>query len=237
MTYQGKIAEARGLARDISAIERPEGRASPLFDMATVEAILVDTKQAGAQLELAKGYSLAASDSKRVEKIHAIIEAEGKKLPFTPVKPKSSRTDNSLGPLDSKFAAAMHDLSRRKFREAIHELKFINEKDDDPLYAFFLGRAYMMTKDWEPAIDSMKSVQDAKGRLLTGGELPVVAWPLSFYYMGVCYEELGLRSEAISSYQKFLELWKAADSDLPHTSDARRRLHRLSALKPFGQRE
>jgi hypothetical protein len=173
--------------------------------------------------------SLGVSDAEKVEKILAIIETEGKKPPRTLAGAKSSKTKNALGPLDSKFVQAMHDLSRNRFTETISDLEFIRESDDDPLYDFFLGKAYMMSKDWEQAIDSMKSVKEAKGRLLTQGELPVVAWPLSFYYLGICFEELGHRPEAVSSYRRFLDLWKAADPDQVQIQDARIRLGRLSA--------
>ena len=50
----------------------------------------------------------------------------------------------------------------------------------------------------------------------------------SFYMLGLIYEELGDKVKAIENYEKFLELWKDADPELPEPLDARKR---LAALK------
>jgi len=79
-------------------------------------------------------------------------------------------------------------------------------------------------------MDSMKYVQGAKGRILTQSDLSVVAWPLTFYYIGISEERLGHRAEAVSLFQKFLNLWRAGDSGGFQTADARKRLSQLSRL-------
>ena len=48
------------------------------------------------------------------------------------------------------------------------------------------------------------------------------------YLRGKIYQEQGLAEQAIASYEKFLELWKDADPDLPELTDAR---SQLAALK------
>jgi tetratricopeptide (TPR) repeat protein len=47
------------------------------------------------------------------------------------------------------------------------------------------------------------------------------------YRLAKVYEEMGRREEAIEQYERFLEIWKDADKDLPEYTDARRRLDRL----------
>ncbi len=232
LTYQGRIAEARSLASKLSALEEPGDRASPLLDMAMVDDILGDAKNTEAELKVAKEISSGDSDSRKAEKLLAIIEVNRKIAGVTLAGSKPSQRESSLGPLDSKFAAAMNDLKNGGFNEAIRGLKLISEKDDDPFYVFFLGRAYLMTGDWQKAIELLKNVQEAKGRVLTQSDLPVVAWPLTFYYDGLCNEALGRVAEAVSSYQKFLDIWRAADPGMPKILDARKRLNRLSTLKP-----
>ena len=42
--------------------------------------------------------------------------------------------------------------------------------------------------------------------------------------MGKIYEKKGDTGNAIKSYEKFLDLWKDADEDLPDLMDAKKRL-------------
>ena len=228
LTYQGRIEEARVLTKEVSTLEKPESRASPLLAMAMVDAILGDKKHAEDDLGLAREISSSDSDFSSAEKILAIIAFEIKARPMAHASSGVSSAESKLGPLDSEFVAAMKDLRDLRFEDAIRRLKFIHEKDDDPLYTFFLGRAYMMKGDWQRAIESMEAVQNGKGRLLAQGDLPVAAWPLSFYFIGNCREELGHHDKAAFSYQKFLDLWRAADPDITQVGDARKKLSRLS---------
>jgi len=46
----------------------------------------------------------------------------------------------------------------------------------------------------------------------------------SFYMLGRIYEGKGWEGKAIDHYQKFLDLWKDADSGIPEVEDARKRL-------------
>ncbi len=50
----------------------------------------------------------------------------------------------------------------------------------------------------------------------------------SFYMLGQIYEQQGKKTKAIENYEKFLDLWKTADSGIVEVEDARKR---LSALK------
>jgi hypothetical protein len=49
----------------------------------------------------------------------------------------------------------------------------------------------------------------------------------SFHHLGLIDEELGDKARARGNYQKFLDLWKNADSRLSEVADARRRLAAL----------
>ncbi len=46
----------------------------------------------------------------------------------------------------------------------------------------------------------------------------------SCYILGKIFEQKGWQGKAIESYEKFLELWKDTDPDLPEVEDARKRL-------------
>jgi hypothetical protein len=64
---------------------------------------------------------------------------------------------------------------------------------------------------------------------------PDQKWPALFnpryvLEMGRLLERSGDRNAALVEYQRFLELWKNADADLPELAEARR------AMARFGQR-
>jgi hypothetical protein len=41
------------------------------------------------------------------------------------------------------------------------------------------------------------------------------------------YEKKGSRDQAVSQYQKFLDIWKNADPDIPEIAEAKKRLETL----------
>lgn len=51
-------------------------------------------------------------------------------------------------------------------------------------------------------------------------------YPLAHYHLARAYERKGLTERALSSYERFLQVWKDADPDLPEVVAARERLSR-----------
>ena len=60
----------------------------------------------------------------------------------------------------------------------------------------------------------------------------IAYWPIqavkAHYWLGVAYEQQGLKKEAVKEYKKFLEIWKDADFDSPEINDANKRAFELS---------
>ncbi len=46
--------------------------------------------------------------------------------------------------------------------------------------------------------------------------------PIYHYRLAKLYEEKGWKEKAIGEFEKFLELWKDADKDLPELVDAKK---------------
>jgi tetratricopeptide (TPR) repeat protein len=54
-----------------------------------------------------------------------------------------------------------------------------------------------------------------------------LAHPKYYYRSAELYEQKGMKRKAIAHYQKFLDLWQDADSDLPEVIEAKKRLSQL----------
>ena len=99
--------------------------------------------------------------------------------------------------------------------------------DGNPEYHTFfmytLGQAYFRAGDLENAEkEYLKIISLARGRLQNGD-----FYAKSFHMLGKIYEQKGLIDKAIEHYEKFLDLWKDADPDLPEVAEARQSLAKL----------
>ena len=67
-----------------------------------------------------------------------------------------------------------------------------------------------------------KIISFTTGRLYCG-----IIYAKSFYMLGKIFEQKGNTSRAIEHYEKFLDLWKDADTGIAEVEDARKRLANL----------
>jgi tetratricopeptide (TPR) repeat protein len=51
-------------------------------------------------------------------------------------------------------------------------------------------------------------------------------YALAHYHLGQAYERQGERARARAAYERFLQVWQAADADLPEVLEAKARLSR-----------
>jgi tetratricopeptide (TPR) repeat protein len=84
----------------------------------------------------------------------------------------------------------------------------------------FLAQAYKENGDLDQAIEVYERLTDPDpenrdGRLIR---------PENYYYLGELYEKKGRKAKAISSYEKFLDLWKDADMRTEERENAKQRL-------------
>jgi tetratricopeptide (TPR) repeat protein len=93
-----------------------------------------------------------------------------------------------------------------------------------PFLQDVLARAYYLNGDLDKAIAEYEKLitfnPKSKDRRLIH--------PKYHYLLAKLYEEKGRKEKVIGELEKFLELWKDADKDLPELIDAKRRLAKLA---------
>ncbi|MFB0564351.1 MAG: protein kinase [Candidatus Aminicenantaceae bacterium] len=93
-------------------------------------------------------------------------------------------------------------------------------------HAYFiapLASAYYKSGDLNKAIKEYERIASFNsGRIALGG-----LYVKCFYMLGKLYQKKGERGKAAENYQKFLDHWKDADSDLPEIEDAKIQLAAL----------
>ncbi|MEE9225183.1 MAG: tetratricopeptide repeat protein, partial [Bacteroidota bacterium] len=97
---------------------------------------------------------------------------------------------------------------------------------DQSYYRYRAAQCYFEKDDLDKAVEDIKGAQSYYGQ--AGGHGFV--YSRGFYLLGKIYEKKGDQRLAIENYEKFLDLWKDADKDLPELLDAKSRLAKLKGV-------
>jgi tetratricopeptide (TPR) repeat protein len=89
-----------------------------------------------------------------------------------------------------------------------------------------LALAYYKMGDLATAQEEYEKITSLSSGRIYYGDI----YAKSFYMLGKIYEQKGWKGKAIEHYEKFLDLWKDADADIPEAEDARKRLAGLKEL-------
>ncbi|MFQ5640288.1 MAG: tetratricopeptide repeat protein, partial [bacterium] len=115
-------------------------------------------------------------------------------------------------------------MAKKEWDKAIAVNKTIIEKwrpQAQTSYGYFSAVCYFEKGELDQAIEEVK-----KAASFYGWDHAFV-YPHSFYLLGKIYEKKGDKQRAIENTEKFLDLWKDADPDLPDLIDAKARLAKL----------
>lgn len=116
-------------------------------------------------------------------------------------------------------------LKNREWEQAISVNNLLNNKWDAstrPLFHYFNAICHYELGKFDKAIDEV-----AKAVEYYSARLSFYVYPQSFLLLGKIYEKKGNSVRAVENYEKFLDLWKDADSDLPDLIEAKSRLEKL----------
>jgi tetratricopeptide (TPR) repeat protein/TolB-like protein/predicted Ser/Thr protein kinase len=133
---------------------------------------------------------------------------------------------------DSFLAEGLMALYMSDHAEAIAHFKRAQELLDFPgpmrswWHPWFfepLARAYYRSGDLERAQEEYTRLS----KMTVGREYAFDIYAKSFYMLGKIAEQRGWPGKAIEHYEKFLEVWKDADPDIPEVEDAKAKLASL----------
>jgi len=112
------------------------------------------------------------------------------------------------------------ELGRNNMPKALEYLeRAVRSEETNSMFIDMLAAAYIQAGDLARARKEYEKIT----RLTSRDDV----YARSFYRLGLVDEKLGDKAEARENYQKFLDLWKNADADLPELADARNRLNAL----------
>ncbi len=91
-------------------------------------------------------------------------------------------------------------------------------------YGYLAAQCYFEKGEPDKSLEAIKGAQGFYG---SGHD---VTFARGFYLRGKIYENKGDTKLAIENYEKFLDLWRDADNDLPDLMDAKARLGKLKGI-------
>ncbi len=130
--------------------------------------------------------------------------------------------------------------SKGDFEKAIRDFQLMSQKGwlgFQIQCGFDLSRSYYEIGKYDLAIEALRRLQNMPSNFLemsAGSPRHLleraIYFPKSFYLLVKIYDKKGDNQLAIKNTEKFLDLWKDADEDLPDLIDAKKRLARLTPL-------
>ncbi len=130
--------------------------------------------------------------------------------------------------LDVVVRARVHQ-AKGEYEEAIRDFQtYIQRRGPVAklVNGYNIAQCYLESGLSESAIEAIQTLQ----RTYIGGFTRAFFYPRGFYLLGKIYEKKGDQKLAIENYEKFLNLWKDADKDLPDLIDAKARLAKLKEM-------
>jgi tetratricopeptide (TPR) repeat protein len=118
------------------------------------------------------------------------------------------------------------EIANKNYDDVVDLFLLANKLDDRSELALeSLAHGYVAQGNSDKAIDTY---QELIGKRQLGGEYQEY-WILAHYQLGKTYEHKGEIEKAIEFYEKFLDIWRDADPDLPALVDAQGRLAKLKS--------
>ncbi len=231
--YQGRVREAINIFREgLILVQRPGWDDwVPVFQYQLAKAQNVAGKSGMANIECRK-YGDAATavptpgNLERAGRLFVKMKdlRSAKKFRVLLEKQMTDHRD-AFSQMELLNLAGDIDLASGRIGSAVRDqnkaLAFL--KSYEPYLS--LGEACEQLKDWKCAIDAYNNYIQRKGEILrddVGSD-----WTIAHYLVARAYLNSGNRSLGIAEYQQFIDLFSAADADLPILLQAKREFPQL----------
>jgi serine/threonine protein kinase/tetratricopeptide (TPR) repeat protein len=115
--------------------------------------------------------------------------------------------------------------------QTARDLLYFPNSNYPHIHAFFywtLAQARFAAGEWESARTNFEDILGLNSARLRDGDL----YAKSYYMLGRIHEQQGDTAQAVLKYEKFLDLWKAADSGIAEVEDAKARVTGLKDYRP-----
>jgi serine/threonine protein kinase/predicted Zn-dependent protease len=148
------------------------------------------------------------------------------------IKDLADKSPDREAPWTYDYLRANIELEKKNYQRTIEFLKkgeaLISANSGWRFaYADALGRAYRLSGNLDQAAVEYERAAGIPVYILWWADVHA----LSYYNLGLVYEQKGLKDRALKNYEKFLGLWKNADPDRPEVEYATRRIASLGSSK------
>jgi len=216
LLYQGRVSEAtRRIQQMMDTGENALARAGYLAYLARIYMLLGDTKVARS---FAMETLTAPAEPDSLSVAAVVLANTGDSVAVEKVlKARSGMTTATLSPANEHLIRGLLAASKGDDTKAIEEIQLtrdLNSHDEEATY--WLGMAYMRSRDFKFALATFQNLRDLKGTILLD-DVPFLV-PLATYRIAQCYEALGEPSAAAAYYAEAAKVWAGADTSLPPKS-------------------
>ena len=229
--YQGRMKEAAELATELQAraiaLSRGVEAGRLLLQLAINEALVGMIDQARARVEKADDDGLIGAgliDDRLVVAAIARNAAEGRRLlPLALEEHKKSASNSPTAVQELRAIEALGAMAEGKPTQALAEIEPVTLDTSHTDLATIWTVAKLQAGDLPSAAKGFSFlISDARVALSA-------ATPWALANLARIQTELGQKDEARNTYQKFFELWKDADPDVPLLVNARQEFARLGS--------
>jgi serine/threonine protein kinase/Tfp pilus assembly protein PilF len=231
-TYLGKFKEANALAGDLQAraiaLSRPANAGNALMQVAISEAAVGLVDAARQRVMKAEADGLLGPDLTDDQMVVAAIVQDARRakvlLPQAVEAQKKSATAENPNPEGPKAMQALALLAEGKPADAAAAMEPVAFRGQLSDVVSIWTIAKLRAEDWASAAKGFDYLVGPDARPGFSATVPFM-WAMR----GRVYSRLGQNEEARKSYQKFFDIWKNADPDIPLLVQAREEFAKLGS--------
>ena len=124
------------------------------------------------------------------------------------------------------------EFYRGKYGDAVESFNnSLSETKKKNVQNYYSGK-YMLARSYYENGQLAEAVKEFEALLLNYGSYRMY-WAgrdvLIYYYLGLAYEESNWHDKAVENYQKFINQWKEASTEIDELTDAKQRIAALTS--------